>query len=40
MCKHRGPGIADDHKAPLFRTIGRDAGLLTRTPCPKPMHTR
>jgi len=27
-------GIADDPKGPLFRTIGRGTGQLTRTPCP------
>lgn len=27
-----GTGIADDHKGPLFRTIGRGTGRLTRTP--------
>src|ERR1700681_1878337 len=27
-----GAGIADDPKGPLFRTIGRGTGLLTRTP--------
>jgi site-specific recombinase XerC len=30
-----GAGIADDPKGPLFRTIGRGTGLLTRTPLPQ-----
>jgi site-specific recombinase XerD len=30
-----GAGIAEDHKGPLFRTIGRGTGLLTRTPLPQ-----
>jgi site-specific recombinase XerD len=30
-----GVGIADDPKGPLFRTIGRGTGLLTRTPLPQ-----
>jgi integrase len=28
-------GIADDPKGPLFRTIGRGTGQLTRTPLPQ-----
>jgi site-specific recombinase XerD len=28
-------GIADDSKGPLFRTIGRGTGILTRTPLPQ-----
>ena len=28
-------GIGDDPKGPLFRTIGRGTGLLTRTPLPQ-----
>jgi integrase len=31
-----GTGIAEDPKGPLFRTIGRVTGLLTRTPLPQP----
>jgi hypothetical protein len=27
-----GAGLAEDPKGPLFRTIGRGTGLLTRTP--------
>ena len=30
-----GAGIADDQKGPLFRTIGRGTGRLTRTPLPQ-----
>lgn len=30
-----GPGIADDLKGALFRTIGRGTGLLTQTPLPQ-----
>ena len=30
-----GTGIADDAKGPLFRTIGRGTGRLTRTPLPQ-----
>ena len=30
-----GTGIADDPKGPLFRTIGRGTGRLTRTPLPQ-----
>jgi integrase len=30
-----GTSIADDGAAPLFRTIGRDTGQLTRTPLPQ-----
>jgi hypothetical protein len=30
-----GAGIADDPKGPLFRTIGRGTGELTRTPLPQ-----
>ena len=30
-----GVGIADDQKGPLFRTIGRGTGQLTRTPLPQ-----
>lgn len=30
-----GAGIADDPKGPLFRTIGRGTGRLTRTPLPQ-----
>jgi site-specific recombinase XerD len=30
-----GAGIAEDLKGPLFRTIGRGTGLLTRTPLPQ-----
>ena len=30
-----GAGIADDAKGPLFRTIGRGTGRLTRTPLPQ-----
>jgi hypothetical protein len=33
-------GLTDDPKGPLFRTIGRGTGLLTRTPCPRPTPTR
>lgn len=29
-------GLADDPKGPLFRTIGRGTGTLTRTPLPQP----
>jgi hypothetical protein len=28
-----GAGLRDDPKAPLFRTIGRGTGKLTRTVC-------
>ena len=28
-------GIADDHKGPLFRTLGRKTKQLTRTPLPR-----
>jgi site-specific recombinase XerD len=31
-----GAGIAGDPKGPLFRTIGRGTGRLTRTPLPQP----
>jgi hypothetical protein len=30
-----GAGLAEDPKGPLFRTIGRGTGLLTRTPLPR-----
>ena len=30
-----GAGLADDPKGPLFRTIGRGTGSLTRTPLPQ-----
>ena len=30
-----GAGLADDPKGPLFRTIGRGTGQLTRTPLPQ-----
>ena len=30
-----GVGLAEDPKGPLFRTIGRGTGLLTRTPLPQ-----
>jgi site-specific recombinase XerD len=30
-----GTGIADDPKGPLFRTVGRGTGRLTRTPLPR-----
>ncbi len=30
-----GAGLADDPKGPLFRTIGRGTGMLTRTPLPQ-----
>ena len=30
-----GAGLADDPTGPLFRTIGRGTGLLTRTPLPQ-----
>jgi len=30
-----GAGLADDPKGPLFRTIGRGTGKLTRTPLPR-----
>jgi site-specific recombinase XerD len=30
-----GTGLANDPKGPLFRTIGRGTGLLTRTPLPQ-----
>ena len=30
-----GTGIADDPKGPLFRTVGRGTGRLTRTPLPQ-----
>ena len=30
-----GAGLADDPKGPLFRTIGRGTGKLTRTPLPQ-----
>jgi hypothetical protein len=30
-----GTGIADDSKGPLFRTIGRGTGQLTRMPLPQ-----
>src|SRR5580700_10900929 len=30
-----GAGLAEDPKGPLFRTIGRGTGLLTRTPLPQ-----
>jgi integrase len=29
-----GAGLAEDPRGPLFRTIGRGTGLLTRTPLP------
>jgi integrase/recombinase XerD len=32
-------GLAADRDGPLFRTIGRGTGQLTRTPCPRPMLT-
>jgi site-specific recombinase XerC len=35
-----GAGLADDPKGPLFRTIGRGTGLLTRTPYPSGTPTR
>jgi site-specific recombinase XerD len=31
-----GAGIAGDSNGPLFRTIGRGTGTLTRPPCPRP----
>ena len=30
-----GAGLADDPKGPLFRTLGRGTGILTRTPLPQ-----
>jgi integrase/recombinase XerC len=30
-----GAGLADDPQGPLFRTIGRGTGVLTRTPLPQ-----
>jgi integrase len=30
-----GAGLADDPKGPLFRTVGRGTGVLTRTPLPQ-----
>ena len=30
-----GAGLAEDPRGPLFRTIGRGTGLLTRTPLPQ-----
>ena len=30
-----GAGVAEDPKGPLFRTIGRGTGILTRTPLPQ-----
>ena len=33
--KHDGTGLASDPQGPLFRTIGRGTGLLTRTPLPQ-----
>lgn len=30
-----GAGLADDPKGPLFRTVGRGTGILTRTPLPQ-----
>ncbi|MCW1841764.1 tyrosine-type recombinase/integrase [Prosthecomicrobium hirschii] len=30
-----GAGIADDWRGPLFRTLGRGTGQLTRTPLPQ-----
>ena len=35
-----GAGLAEDAKGPLFRTIGRGTGLLTRTSLPRPTPTR
>jgi site-specific recombinase XerC len=35
-----GAGLAEDPKGPLFRTIGRGTGLLTRTHCPRRTPTR
>jgi hypothetical protein len=34
-----GSGISADSKGPLFRTIGRKTGQLTRPPCPRPTPT-
>src|SRR4051812_38474849 len=34
-----GTGLASDPQGPLFRTIGRGTGHLTRTPSPKQMPT-
>jgi integrase/recombinase XerC len=31
-----GAGLRDDSKGPLFRTIGRGTGRLTRTVLPQP----
>ena len=35
-----GAGLRDDPKGPLFRTIGRGTGRLTRTGCRRPMPMR
>jgi site-specific recombinase XerD len=35
MAYIEGAGLADDPKGPLFRTIGRGTGKLTRTPLPQ-----
>jgi site-specific recombinase XerD len=35
MAYIQGAGLADDAKGPLFRTIGRGTGKLTRTPLPQ-----
>ncbi len=32
---HDGSGLANDPQGPLFRTIGRGTGQLTRTPLPQ-----
>jgi site-specific recombinase XerC len=34
-----GAGLTGDPKWPLFRTIGRGTGQLTRPPCPRPLST-
>ena len=34
-----GAGLTGDPKGPLFRTIGRGTGQLTRPPCPRPLST-
>jgi hypothetical protein len=35
-----GAGLVADLKRPLFRTIGRGTGQLTRSSLPRPMPTR
>lgn len=33
-------GLKDQPRSPLFRTIGRGTGILSETPCPRPMPMR